>query len=126
MSAEDEAQALVGPSERVAVSVIVDGFYASEHALSPSSPLVVITDRRFIVFSKRGTIRKRYTEDASWPLSVFTKRINSNEGTALGPFMYFLTLFTEGGETVSSAFRTEQQRDDFKYVAAQALGRANG
>lgn len=126
MPDQDEIQAALQPGERVVVNVTVDGFHASEHNLFPSSPRVVITDQRFALFSKRGTLRKRYSEDASWPLSTFTERINSNAGTALGPFMYFLTLFTQGGETVSSAFRSEVQREQFKHMAGEAIGRANG
>lgn len=108
------------------VNLRLDGFHASDHNLLPTSPRVVITDQRFVLFSRRGTLRKRYVEDASCPLAAFTERINSNEGTALGPFMYFLTLFTRSGETVSSAFRVEDQREQFKSMAAEAIGRANG
>jgi hypothetical protein len=122
----DGIETALQPGEKVLVNVSVDGFHASEHNLFPSSPRVVITDRRFILFSKRGALRKRYSEDASWPLSTFTERINSNEGTALGPFMYFLTLFTQGGETISSAFRSGDQREQFKFMAGEAVGRANG
>lgn len=126
MVGQDEIAAALPSGERVVVNVRIDGFHASKHNLLPSSPRVVITDRRFLLFSKRGALRRRYTEDASWPLSFFTPRINSNEGTALGPFMYFLTLFTQSGETVSSAFRAEQERDRFKYLAGEAIGEANG
>ena len=126
MSDPDQIEAALQPGESVVVNVSVDGFDASEHNLFPSSPRVVITDHRFVLFSKRGALRKRYSEDASWPLNTFTKRINSNEGTALGPFLYLLTLFTQSGETVSSAFRSEDQRDQFKLMAGEAVGRANG
>lgn len=59
-------------------------------------------------------------------VATFTERVNSNEGTALGPFVHFLTLFAQDGETVSAAFRTGRERDDFKQLVAQAIAAANG
>ena len=52
--------------------------------------------------------------------------MNSNEGSALGPFLYLLTLFTNGGETVSAGFKTAGQRDDFKEMVNQAFEKAVG
>src|SRR5437879_28190 len=93
----------LGPSEHVLVHVPVDGFFASEHNVLAASH-VVMTNRRYIVFAERGVLRKRYEEAASWGLGDFTPRMNSNQGAALGPFLYLLTLFTQGGETVSAGF----------------------
>lgn len=119
-------QDALDPDEHIVVDVDVDGFHASDHIVPAASRRVIISNRRFVVVGKRGMFKARYHVEANWPLAEFTERINSNEGTALGPFMYFLTLFTERGETVSSAFSSEQRRDEFKFAAAEAIATANG
>jgi hypothetical protein len=65
---------------------------------------------------------KRLSEEASWPLTRFTERLNSNQGTALGPFLYFVSLFVDDEETVSTGFRSAQDREEFKSMVAAALG----
>jgi hypothetical protein len=104
----------------------LDGFFASRHSLTPSSPRVVLTNQRLLLFSQRGTFRKRFQLEAEWALTSFLDRINTSQGTALGPFMYFVTLFTHDDETVSSAFKFARQRDDFRLSCAGAVAAANG
>lgn len=67
-------------------------------------------------------MKKRIDEDVSWPLDSFTARLNTSEGSALGPFMYFVTLFTHDGETVSAAFKSANDRDSYKELVSEALG----
>jgi hypothetical protein len=107
--------------ERVVAAVRADGFFASEHNVPFSANHVALSDKRLVVLSERGMLKKRLTIEASWPLQGFTTRINSNEGTALGPFLHFLTLFTTGEETVSTAFRQSADRDAFKELVVKAL-----
>lgn len=111
--------------EDVRARVPVAGFHASEHNVVGVSEVVLTADR-YVAVATRGAFKKRSEEVASWPLRTFTERINSSEGTALGPFLYFLTLFAEDGETISAAFRTEGERDDFKQAVAHVVASANG
>jgi hypothetical protein len=122
----EEINASLRPTEHVQTWADVDAFFASKHSLSPSSPRVVLTNQRFLLFSQRGTFRKRFQLEPEWPLTAFGDRINASEGTALGPFMYFVTLFTHDDETVSSAFKSARQRDDFRLSSAGAVAAANG
>ena len=73
-----------------------------------------------------GSFLKRFELEAEWPLTAFIDRTNASEGTALGPFMYFVTLFTHDDEAVSSAFKFARQRDDFRLSSAGAVAAANG
>lgn len=98
----------------------IDGFFASEHPIAGSAVYVGLTTDRYIVYTAGGVLQKRYEEAASWQLSVFTSRLNSNEGAALGPFLYLLTLFTDRGETVSAGFRSAAARDRFKRAVTDA------
>ncbi|TFV89804.1 hypothetical protein [Blastococcus sp. CT_GayMR16] len=108
--------------ERVLSSVPADGYFASQHAASAPKPHVVITGRRFIVLTRRGMMKQRLDEVASWPLSSFTERINTSEGSALGSFMHVLTLFANDGETVSTGFTSQRACDEFKHEVVDALG----
>lgn len=117
---------LLEPGEQLAESVPVAAFYASKHNVFGTALQVVITSRRYVVVSQRGTFKKRLEVEASWPLTGFTERINSSEGTALGAFHYLLTLFTPDEETVSAAFRSERERDAFKMTAGRSVAVANG
>ena len=110
------------PDENVLASAQADGYFASEHGMSAPKPYVVLTDRRFIVLTRRGLMKQRLDHVASWPLTDFTERLNSSEGTALGSFMHVVTLFTHGGETVSTGFRSREASEAFKTYVANALG----
>lgn len=111
---EAELSGVLQPGERVLAVRSAGGVHASEHDFHPANPHVLITDRRLCFVSKRGMMKKKVELDASWPLGDFTSRLNFSEGTALGPFMHFLTLFTQSGETVSAAFMTEREREEYK------------
>src|SRR4051812_27663817 len=86
------------PGERLRSCMSAGGLHASEHDFSSSNPHVVIKDQRLCFVSRRGAMKKRVELESSWPLAGLAGRVNSNEDTTLGPFMYFLTLFTQGGE----------------------------
>ena len=111
--------------EGLIACVVADGFHASKHS-SAFSPHIAVTDRRIILLSRRGVMAKRLNEEASWPLTIFTERLNSNEGKALGPFLYFVSLFTDNDETISTGFRSRQDREEFKQMIVTALGPALG
>lgn len=117
-----EMSAALRDGERLIACVAADGFHASKHSLYPSNPHVAITGQRIVLFSRKGMMKKRLDEEASWPLAAFTERINSNEGRALGPFLYVLTLFTKEDETVSTGFRSSRDREAFKEMIVAALG----
>lgn len=119
---QSEVEGFLRPGESLITCVAVDGFHASRHNRYASSPHVAVTDQRIILFSHRGVMTKRLSEEASWPLTKFTERLNSNEGKSLGPFLYFVSLFVDDGETVSTGFRSRQDREDFKKVVVMALG----
>ena len=51
----------------------------------------------------------------------FTGRANSNGGTLLGPYLYFLTLSTRNEEAVSAAFRQGDYRDRIRHIVASAI-----
>lgn len=108
------------PGERLYVAVPIDGFFASAHSV-PVSNCVGLSNQRYVVYAKRGMMKKRFEEIVSWPLSDFTPRLNSSEGSALGPFLYVLTLFTNSDETVSAGFRTAKQRDEFTEMVNRAF-----
>lgn len=108
-----------------AVHVPVQGFLASAHALYDVRE-VVLTQDRYVAMSQRGVIRKHLEQAASWDLTEFIDRLNRNEGTALGPHLFFVTLFTKSDETVSAAFRSENERDEFAQLVGLAIGHANG
>ena len=118
----DELSAALRQGEYLIGCVAADGFHASEHDLSPSNPHVAVTEQRIVLFSRRGIMKKRLDEEVSWPLSIFTDFINFNEGTALGPFLYFVTLFTVDNETVSTAFKSPRDREAFKDIVDAAFG----
>jgi len=118
----DELTAALRQGEYLFGCVAADGFHASEHYLSPSKPHVAVTEQRIVLFSRRGIREKRLNEEMSWPLAIFTDFINFNEGTALGPFLYFVTLFTVDNETVSTAFKNRRDREAFKDMVDAAFG----
>lgn len=117
-------EATLLPGEQMFACVAVDGFFASERSMVLASPHVGLSNQRYIIYTKRGMMKKRYAEAGSWPLIEFTPRMSSNEGSALGPFLYMLTLFTNGDETVSAGFKTAGQRDDFKETVNRAFENA--
>lgn len=119
---ETELTGLLQSGEELVGGMPAQGFFSSGRVLYPTNPQMVLTDRRLVLFSRRGTFKKRLQEDAAWPLDDFTERLNSSEGTALGPFLYVLTLFTVGGETVSAGFRTDNDREQYKSYVVAALG----
>jgi len=124
-SSRTEYEGALDPGERLVGVMSVDGFFASAHSLFPSSPAVAFTDRRYVLFSKRGALKKRVVVDASWPLAEFPGRVNSNEGTALGPYLYVLTLFTDRDESVSAGFKREKDRESFKALVVAAFDPGN-
>ena len=99
----NEFSSVLRPGEQLYFCVRIDGFFAGEHAVFGESH-VGMSNQRYIVFAKRGMMKKRYEEAASWPLSDFTSRLNSSEGSALGPFLYLLTIFTHSEEMVAAGF----------------------
>lgn len=109
--------------ERIAASKAADGYFASKHGQPAPEPYVVITNQRFIVYSHRGVMKKRLHEITSWPLSKFTERLNTSQGTALGSFMHVLTLFADDGETVSTGFKSSGDCEQFKEMVVDSLGR---
>jgi hypothetical protein len=117
-----ELTGLLSSGESLIACVAVDGFHASRHSRQALNPHVAVTDQRIILFSRRGMMTKRLSEEASWPLTRFTERLNSNEGKALGPFLFFVSLFVDDEETVSTGFRSRQDREEFKKVVVSALG----
>lgn len=121
-----ELAAVLEPGEQLIGCMPVDGFHASKHNFFPTSPHVALTDRRLILLSRRGVMKKRFDKEASWPMSGFRDRMNTNEGTALGPFMYFLTLFTQDDETVSAAFKQPRDREEYRDYVVPAVGAALG
>lgn len=118
---EGALTAVVEDGEGVVACVAAGGVFAANHNFIPVDPHVLITNRRLAFLSRKGMLKKRFTEDASWPLGGFTPRLNTNEGTALGPFMYFLTLFAQDGETVSAAFNSDGDRDAYRALLLQAF-----
>lgn len=108
-----------------AVHVPVQGFHASAHDVYDIREVVVTRDR-YVAVAQRGLVRRHLEEAASWTLIEFTDRLNRNEGTALGPHLFFVTLFTKSDETVSAAFRNERERDEFAQLVGLAIGHANG
>jgi hypothetical protein len=116
----DAFGATLRSGERLFVCVPIDGFLASRHSvLAPT--FVGLSNQRYVVYAKRGVMKKRYEEMASWPLTDFTSRMNSNEGSALGSYLYFLTLFTNTDEKVSAGFDSSAQRDDFMEKVQQTF-----
>jgi hypothetical protein len=116
-----ELLGLLRPSEQLVGGMPAQGFFSSGRVLYPSSPQMVLTDQRLILFSRRGAFKKRLQEDSAWALDEFTERLNSSEGTALGPFLYVLTLFTFDGEMVSAGFRADHDREQYKSYVVTAL-----
>jgi hypothetical protein len=111
----------------MSVQVDVDGFHASRHGSLHSIGAVGLTTTDYVALKVTGVFKKRVEPAASWPLAQFTDRVNRSEGTALGPFMYFVTFFTPGEEeTVSAAFRSPAARDDFALTASRAIAVAKG
>lgn len=117
----EELSSVLRDGERVLACVPAGGVHAGNHDFFPTSPHVLITDRRIAFLSRKGMMKKRMEENVSWPLTSLTSRLNLNEGTALGPFMHFVTLFAKDGETVSAAFRSPGDRDSFKDLVVEAL-----
>lgn len=117
---------LLRAGEEVTACVAADGVFASGHEFSPASPHVLITNQRICLVSRRGMVKRRFEEDVSWPLTSFTSRINSSEGTALGAFMHVVTLFTQDGESVSAGFKNPSDSEAYKGVAVAALAPALG
>jgi hypothetical protein len=117
-----EMSAILRSGETVLTCMEAGGIHASEHDIPyPTKPHVLVTNQRIAFASKRGLMKKRFEEDVSWPLTSFTERLNSSEGAALGPFMYFLSLFARNGETVSVAFKSTRERDEYKQHVMNAL-----
>jgi hypothetical protein len=108
--------------ERLVACVAADGFHASKHSPASPNPHVAVTDQRIALLSRKGMMKKRFDEEVSWPLNSFTERINSNQGTALGPFLYCVSLFTKDDETVTTCFKRPDDREEFKRMAVTALG----
>ncbi len=117
---EDLGQTL-RPDEQFIACIPADGVHAGKRDLHATNPHVLVTNRRIAFLSHRGMLKKRFEEDASWSLQSFSGRVNSNEGTALGPFMHFLTLFTLDEETVSAAFKSAGDRETYKGIVARAI-----
>jgi hypothetical protein len=107
--------------ERLFVCVPIDFFHASARTVFLSSGHVGLTNQRYVVFTKRGMMKKRFEEADSWELSDFTSRLNSSEGPIQGDHWCLLTMFTKDEETVSAGFKTIQRRDDFKEMVNQAF-----
>lgn len=111
------------PGEHLLGLVAADGFHASKHGATASTPQVALTDQRFVLIETRGMFwKKRLEEIVSWPLASFTERLNTSEGAALGAGRYVVTLFAKDGETVSTGFRDSRARDAFKELVVEALG----
>jgi hypothetical protein len=119
--AAEELTDVLRDDERPLACVSADGVHAGDHAFFPSNPHVLITDQRIVFLSRKGMMKKRVEQNVAWSLSSFTSRVNTSEGTALGPFMYFVTLFTSDGETVSAAFKNSRDRDAYKGLVVEAL-----
>jgi len=122
---ENDLGGVIDADEQVLARVPVPGFYASKQNASGVSE-VVLTNRRYLAIAQRGMLKKRAELAAAWPYQRFTERINTSEGSALGPYLHLLTLFTTDDETVSAGFRNSGECESFKMTAAQAVGTANG
>lgn len=122
---EHDLAGIVDADEQLLARVPVAGFHASEQNASGVSE-VVLTDRRYLALAQRGMLKKRTELVAAWPHQRFTERINTSEGSALGPYLHLLTLFTTGDETVSAGFRSSSECERFKIAAANAVSAANG
>lgn len=108
-----EVEEVLAADERLHVRLPIDFFHASAHNLHLSSPHVALTNQRYLVFSRRGVMKKSLELAASWQLLELTSRINSSEGPIQGTFSCLLSLFDQDGETISAGFKTRAQRDDF-------------
>lgn len=120
-----EFEGTLRAGEYLFACVPIADFFASNHNLVLTSPHIGLSNQRYVVYTKRGMVKKRYEEAVSWTLNDFTARLNSNEGAALGPFLYFLTMFTDAEETVAAGFRSASERDDFKELVNQAFENAS-
>lgn len=118
----EELTDVLHPGERVVGCVSADGVFAANRDIFPNDPHVLLTDQRVAFLSRKGMFKKRTAEDASWSHADLTSRMNLSEGSALGPFMYLLTLFTHDGETVTAGFKDERDREAYKALVQQALG----
>lgn len=120
-----DAQSFVSREEVVHTTVAVARFHWSVRPLYGVKHLV-LTTTRLIAISEKGLFKKRLDMVADWPLDGFTSRINLNEGTALGPYTYNVTLFTADDETVTAGFRAGPQRDAFHEDVSEVIIAANG
>lgn len=123
--ADSDLAGIIDADEQLLARVPVAGFFASKQNVSGVSE-VVLTNRRYLAVAQRGMLKKRTELVATWPHQRFTERINTSEGTALGPYLHLLTLFTTDDETVSAGFRSSGECENFKMAAANAVGSANG
>ena len=108
--------------ERSQASGSADGYFASKHTSLAPKPYFVITDRRLIIFTRAGFTKKHLRAVAAWPLTAFTERLNTSQGSALGSYQHVLTLFTQDGETVSVGFKAANGCETFKAAIVNALG----
>lgn len=122
---DNDLAGILEADEQLLVRVSVAGFHASEQGASGVCE-VVLTDRRYLALAQRGMLKKRTELVAAWPHQRFTERINTSEGSALGPYLHLLTLFTTDEATVSAGFRSSSECERFKMAAANAVGAANG
>lgn len=116
-----EVEKALSADERLHVVLPVDFFHASSHNLYVSSPHVALTNQRYLVFSRRGMMKKTFEMAASWRFLDLTSRINSSEGPIQGTFYWMLSLFAQDDETISAGFKTRQQRDDFAAMVHEAF-----
>ena len=100
-------ESFFGNDEQVLGSIRVSGFHASQTPVYGKDLSAVLTNDRVCVVSSRKV-------EASWRWADMQPRTNSNQGTALGPMMYFVTLFADDGETMSFGFRNVSQREELK------------
>jgi hypothetical protein len=116
-----ELTGLLGPGEELIGGMPAQGFLATKRVLYPSNPQVVVTDRRIILLSRKGVFSKRLKEESSWHLDEFIDRMNSSEGSALGSFMYVMTLFTSDEGMVAFGFKRVDDRERYKSLLIAAF-----
>ena len=117
-----DVSTLLVSGEQLIDFVPIDGFHSSAHSPFVGGPHMLVTNRRLILCSHSGLMKKKTNQVLAWPLDGFTERINASEGRALGSFQYLLTLFTQSQETVSAAFNRESDRDRYKGTVVEAIG----
>lgn len=110
----------LAPGERI-LSTFQPSGLGAQHIHGVSKPLVVLTNQQYHVLEIRGTFTKRAASIASFRWREMTPRINRNEGTAFGPFLYCLALFPKAEEYLMAGFKTERQREDFAECVEVAI-----